>query len=773
MNIYVKQFFLFTIVFVFLVSVTYAVDDSQTQVNIEEQSAQEEYVGEAIDSSSDAIASENTVTTFEDAPKTLKSDEDSVPVEYVNITKNNYKNYFSVMDTQMYIGKGIVNSNNSLVLNMQYFPNDINFLGFDENSEKFLNRSLTITSDRNLALTNMEVLLSSNFKTLTLENFNVTYNNEYTGTDYFTISDNVQHCVLRNVSIDMDKDNVAYGYLIGIVGRTTIENSFIRGRFVETIIDWETGPKTPDAYGIHINAKDCILRNNTIEIISSGHVEGTHYSLFGIYLMKSNTTLTNNTIIMHNATGYAYGIVVRGSNNTISHNNISISSQTYSAGVNLEMVRYQNNMVNNNHVNVTASYGSAPWGNAGVAYGLEMLDFSYGGGAYSSSGEHPFNNSFVNNTIVGSAGQIYGIEIYGTSDTNLSGNTINITGRTPMGIGAIGSNITIADNHIINNGTHNHTEGTADYLEAINTGLYTLFTSEVIVMKNNTITSINGRGILIKSSNNANILNNTINVVGHDYAVEVTNSSNLNGINNKIENNTLITTKHTGSRAVLAPKNNTVQNNIPMEIAGYTLEIDTTEFTVGLKQTVSSTIYYNDEVARNINKGKVTFKVNGKTIKDSNGKTIYAKVVNGTASIENYTIPESWNTPDATIQAVYSGSSDCEKITGENERISLFMREPYLITEDVRTTVGTTVTLTATVYAPVPVNSGKVVFKINGKTVKDSNGKVIYVKVINNQVSVEYTLPANMKAGTYNITAVLTSSEYGRLEDVKTLTVES
>ena len=192
----------------------------------------------------------------------------------------------------------------------------------DENNEKFVNRLLTITSDRNLALTNVEVYLASNFKTLTLENFNVTYNNEYTGSDYFTISDNVQHCVLRNVSIDMDKNNVVNGYLINILGNTLIENSFIRGRFVETIIDWETGPKTPDAYGIRIYSKDCLLRNNTIEIISSGHSSGTHYSLFGIYLMNLNTTLTNNTIVMHNATGYAYGIVVRGSNNTISHNNI-------------------------------------------------------------------------------------------------------------------------------------------------------------------------------------------------------------------------------------------------------------------------------------------------------------------------------------------------------------------------------------------------------------------------------------------------------------------
>lgn len=772
MNNFLKQFFLFSIVLLFLVSVSFAVDDSNVQLTMEKQATQEVSVeNEVIDPDFDDVTSEKSITTIEDSSKNIKSDESTLPVDYVNITQSNYKNYFSVMGTQMYIGRGIVSSNNSLVLNIQYFPDNINLFGLDENSEKFVNRSLTITTDRNLALTNVEVYLASNFKELTLENMNFTYNNDYGSYDYFTISDHVQHCVLRNVSIDMDKDGVASGYLVNILGNTLIENSYIRGRFVETVIDWETGPKTPDAYGIRVYASDCVLRNNTIEIISSGHVVGTHYSLFGIYLMKSNTTLTNNTIFMHNATGYAYGIVVRSSNNTISHNNISISSQTYSAGVNLEMVRFQNNMVNNNHVNVTASYGNAPWGNAGVAYGLEMLDFSYGGGAYSSSGDHPFNNSFVNNTIVGSAGQIYGIEIYGTSDTNLSGNIINITGRTPMGIGAIGSNITIADNHIINNGTHNRSEGTADYLEAINTGLYTLFTSEVIVMMNNTITSINGRGILIKSSNNANILNNTINVVGHDYAVEVTNSSNLNGINNKIENNTLITTKHTGSRAVLAPKNNTVQNNIPVEITGYTLEIDITDFSLGLNQTVSSTLYYNDEVASNVNKGKITFKVNGKTLKDSKGKVIYANVLNGTASIGNYTITESWNIPNATIQALYSGSSDCDKITSQKVSINIFSNNPSIAGYDVRTTVGSTVTLTARVYAALPV-SGKVVFKINGKTVKDANGKVIYAKLINNQVSVEYTLPADMKTGVYNITAVLISSEYGRLDDVKTLTVE-
>ena len=60
---------------------------------------------------------------------------------------------------------------------------------------------------------------------------------------------------------------------------------------------------------------------------------------------------------------------------------------------------------------------------------------------------------------------------------------------------------------------------------------------------------------------------------------------------------------------------------------------------------------------------------------------------------------------------------------------------------------------------------------INGKTVKDANGKVIYAKVTNNTISFEYTLPDDMKAKQYNITAIFTSSDYDKLEDTKTLIV--
>ena len=64
-------------------------------------------------------------------------------------------------------------------------------------------------------------------------------------------------------------------------------------------------------------------------------------------------------------------------------------------------------------------------------------------------------------------------------------------------------------------------------------------------------------------------------------------------------------------------------------------------------------------------------------------------------------------------------------------------------------------------------------FKINGKTVKDASGKVIYVKVVNGQVNVNYIIPEDMEAKDYIITAVFISNDYGRIEDSKTLTVTS
>ncbi|RAP52638.1 MAG: hypothetical protein BZ137_08440, partial [Methanosphaera sp. rholeuAM130] len=69
-----------------------------------------------------------------------------------------------------------------------------------------------------------------------------------------------------------------------------------------------------------------------------------------------------------------------------------------------------------------------------------------------------------------------------------------------------------------------------------------------------------------------------------------------------------------------------------------------------------------DENADAVTAGKVTFKVNGKTLKDENGKVIYAKVVDGVATA-TYDVPLTLAGKDINITAVYTGSSKYDKQT--------------------------------------------------------------------------------------------------------------
>jgi len=219
-------------------------------------------------------------------------------------------------------------------------------------------------------------------------------------------------------------------------------------------------------------------------------------------------------------------------------------------------------------------------------------------------------------------------------------------------------------------------------------------------------------------------------------------------------------------------KYNTISKDITITVNEPTISVDPITTTIGQTVNITARITADNETMIDINKGKVTFKVNGKTLKDSNGKIIYAKVVNGTATIENYEVPQDWAKDGTTIQAVYSGSTQCEKLSSEKINITVTPEELTLTTTATQTAPGQTTTLTATL-SDNTINTGKIVFKINGKTVKDANGKVIYAKVVNGTVSVDYTLPESYKAGNYTVTATFIASGYARLEASETLTVSA
>ncbi|MDO5825546.1 MAG: Ig-like domain-containing protein, partial [Methanosphaera sp.] len=200
--------------------------------------------------------------------------------------------------------------------------------------------------------------------------------------------------------------------------------------------------------------------------------------------------------------------------------------------------------------------------------------------------------------------------------------------------------------------------------------------------------------------------------------------------------------------------------------------ISINEITLKAGTTATLTATVTDQHGNNINGGKVVFKVNGKTLKDSNGKVIYAKVTNGIATVE-YEVPENLALKEINITATYSGSSKYNKETTSITTTVGKQEATITITPfEEEITANSTITLKAKVIcAGEAITQGKVIFKINGKTIKDTSGKVIYADVDSNgEVSVDYNI-GNLKAKTYTLSAIFTSSTYERVEDDTTITV--
>ena len=175
-----------------------------------------------------------------------------------------------------------------------------------------------------------------------------------------------------------------------------------------------------------------------------------------------------------------------------------------------------------------------------------------------------------------------------------------------------------------------------------------------------------------------------------------------------------------------------------------------------------------DENKEKVNSGKAIFKINGITLKDENSNIIYAQVKDGIASI-NYKVQSVWIKNSTYIEAVYSGTEKYQTCRSNATGILNISKGKAKITLDKKTITakaGQTITLRAKVLDANGdrVNNDKVVFKINGKTLKDKKGNTLYAKVKDGEAVLEYTIPATYSAKTYTLTAVFGGKYYQRTE---------
>ena len=188
------------------------------------------------------------------------------------------------------------------------------------------------------------------------------------------------------------------------------------------------------------------------------------------------------------------------------------------------------------------------------------------------------------------------------------------------------------------------------------------------------------------------------------------------------------------------------------------------------------TAIITDKKGNKVNGGKAIFKINGITLKDKNNNVLYAQVKDGQATL-NYKVENVWIKSNTYIEAVYSGTENYTSSRTKQTGILNITKGKATITLDptsITAKAGQTITLRVKVLDANGdrINNDKIIFKLNGITLKDAQANTIYAQVIDGEAKLVYTLPATYSAKTYTLTAVLGGNYYQRTQNNGTLTIE-
>ena len=179
-------------------------------------------------------------------------------------------------------------------------------------------------------------------------------------------------------------------------------------------------------------------------------------------------------------------------------------------------------------------------------------------------------------------------------------------------------------------------------------------------------------------------------------------------------------------------------------------------------ENITLTARITDENGKLVNGGNIVFKFNGKTLRedgrfDSTASPMKFKVVDGI--VKYITVADAYLRNVKHITATYSGSYNYESSKAEYNHVLLNKRSAQIsvtVTPNF-TKQNTKIVFNATIKdvtingtnTSIINNNGKVIFKINGKVVKDEDGNIIFVKVVNNSANYTYYIPKGM-ASVYN-----------------------
>ncbi len=287
--------------------------------------------------------------------------------------------------------------------------------------------------------------------------------------------------------------------------------------------------------------------------------------------------------------------------------------------------------------------------------------------------------------------------------------------------------------------------GTSSYAESTGTGKLSLnavsSTTTVTDVTTNAGTKITLQAN-IKLSNNATLNGGTVTFKINGNTVGTVNvSNNVAKLSYTVPltytNPTYtITAAYSGSGVV---KSSTKNAQLSLNPVSSTTTVKSITTNAGKTITLQANIKASNNAT--VNGGKVSFKINGKTVGT-------VKVSGGVAKL-SYTVPSNYKDPTYTITAVYGGSGIVKSSTKTGTLTLNNVVTTSIKVTEISDYAGNTVTLKATLYAKNGsyVKEGIVAFKINGKTVGHAN-------VSNGGAKLNYKIPSDYSSKSYTITVV-------------------
>ena len=348
-----------------------------------------------------------------------------------------------------------------------------------EDSEKVTLQNNTIVVTANNGKKDNYAIVAEDADDLTIIDNNVTYSGLV---DYqFTVVDSYEWGGYTYYIYDSSNNTRAYGVYIKDSEVVISGNDF--NIMIPTFaVNWGAVREAFSEGIVLEGCDDLKFTDNNVVVTANG---GTSWdTIYGIDILNSANPLVENNNITVNGAGYTYAIIINDEYFNITENNITVTSDNYACGIDVEGVA--NGNISDNTISIVSTSSAYP--------------------IYSGMNQAPVTVDIKNNDISAESYYAIGIEV-GGDKVLIEENNIDVKGNYTMGIASQVSELTVNNNTIVSVGSDQGNDPVYDTMGAVTTGI--MVNKGNFTITNNDVETT-GEYAAVLGDNNGSVINNQL-----------------------------------------------------------------------------------------------------------------------------------------------------------------------------------------------------------------------------------------------------------------------